>query len=278
MPRVHGVLDIIPVTPSFPASSDQNTPSAHDVTANSSQLFSLGLIIHPSNIYESRKNLSLHEIVYMAVWASVTMNHPLASECLWGGGCARRVGVVPMAITTSGECQRTRQRVKRKETLGIWTPVYREQSVAAGGGEPPPQHPPCGGDPPLWAERGRIEVHPPPLADCSVPSSRWRTKDQEARPERSSYCHSRARLTAANQRNLKSSLVHIKEKRLNVCMYFPSFPRFYQMPTTNQPTKQEPEPHPDEAMPTASPGPTQIRANSKEMCLANGCPVLCWPR
>lgn len=143
---------------------------------------------------------------------------------------------------------------------------------------PPPQHPPCGGDPPLWAERGRIEVHPPPLADCSVPSSRWRTKDQEARPERSSYCHSRARLTAANQRNLKSSLVHIKEKRLNVCMYFPSFPRFYQMPTTNQPTKQEPEPHPDEAMPTASPGPTQIRANSKEMCLANGCPVLCWPR
>ena len=161
MPRVHGVLDIIPVTPSFPASSDQNTPFAHDVTANSSQLFSLGLIIHPSYIYESRKNLSLQEIVYMAVWASVAMNHPLASECLWGGGCARRVDVAPMAITTSGECQRTRQRVKRKETLGIWTPVYREQSVEAEGGEPPPATPPLRGRPATVGREGKDRSAPP---------------------------------------------------------------------------------------------------------------------
>ena len=184
MPRVHGVLDIIPVTPSFPASSDQNTPFAHDVTANSSQLFSLGLIIHPSYIYESRKNLSLQEIVYMAVWASVAMNHPLASECLWGGGCARRVDVAPMAITTSGECQRTRQRVKRKETLGIWTPVYREQSVEAEGGEPPPPNTHPAGETRHCGQRGegsKCTPRPWQIAPCPAAAGGPRTKRRDLR-------------------------------------------------------------------------------------------------
>lgn len=161
MPRVHGVLDIIPVTPSFPASSDQNTPFAHDVTANSSQLFSLGLIIHPSYIYESRKNLSLQEIVYMAVWASVAMNHPLASECLWGGGCARRVDVAPMAITTSGECQPNKTTGQTERNFGNLDPGLQRAVCGGRRWRTPPPTPTLRGRPATVGREGKDRSAPP---------------------------------------------------------------------------------------------------------------------
>lgn len=184
MPRVHGVLDIIPVTPSFPASSDQNTPFAHDVTANSSQLFSLGLIIHPSYIYESHKNLSLQEIVYMAVWASVAMNHSLASECLWGGGCARRVDVAPMAIATSGECQPNKTTGQTERNFGNLDPGL--QTAVCGGRRwrtPPPNTHPAG-ETRHCGQRGegsKCTPHPWQIAPCPAAAGGPRTKRRDLR-------------------------------------------------------------------------------------------------